>query len=168
MSPEGRHAVDRVSAGSVAAFKRGDPEPDDELRQRAALFDRGDAEALGTWLLRAWIEHDTESPELSEERKAELRAIAERAAEMAKRFGRGGTDPEERYRQLLAQEDSRPAPSALAHLGLLAVVAACAGDEAVAEVERYLTAWHEERPEQCRALLRMRSGIEARTGRVTD
>ncbi len=143
----------------AAALER--PEADADLRARAAMFDRDDAAALGAWLLRAWIEHDTAAPELSEARKAELRAIAERAAEMAKRFGRGGTDPEERYRQLLAQEDARPAPSALPHQGLLAIVAACAGGSIATDVERYLTTWQGERPAQCRALLRMLSEVDA-------
>ncbi len=159
-------AVDeRVPRGwLVAAAKRGEPEPDAGTRQRAALFDRGDAATLGAWLLRVWIEHDTAEPELTEARKAELRGIAERAAELAKRFGRGGSDPEERYRQLLEQEDNRPAPSALPDQGLLAVVAACVDDSVVAavatDVERYFGAWHEKRPDQCRALLRILSGID--------
>ncbi len=145
----------------VAAARRGDPEPDVELRRCAALFVRGDAARLGAWLLHRWIEHDTAAPQLTAARKAELRAIAERAARLAQRLGRGAADPEERYRQLLAQEDNRPAPSALPHQGLLAVVAACADGAAVAAVERYLETWHGERPAQCRALLRMLSWIEA-------
>ena len=145
----------------VAAALRGDPEPDADLKRRAALFDRGDAAVLGAWLLRAWIEHDTAVPKLTDARKIELRAIAERAAELARRFGRGGSDPEERYRQLLAQEENRPDPSALPHQGLLAVVADCGDDSVIGDVERYLSAWHRERPPQCRALLRMLSWIEA-------
>lgn len=152
----------------VAAAQRGEPEPDDGLVRRAALFDRGDAANLAVWLLRAWIEHDTTVPELTPERKAELRAIAERAAEMARRFGRGGTDPEERYRQLLAQEDNRPAPTALPHQGLLAVVAACGDGSVAADIEGYVSAWRTERPEQCRALERMLSWIEARAAGATD
>ncbi len=166
--PKVRWAGDRATVDEriprgwlAAAAKRGEPVPDADLEGRAALFDRGDASALGAWLLRAWIEHDTAVPELSEARKKELRGIAERAAEMARRFGRGGTDPEERYRQLLAVEDSAPAPSALPHQGLLAVVAACAGGSVVGDVERYLSAWRAERPGQCRALQQMLQSIES-------
>ncbi len=159
---DGAPVDERIPRGwLVAAAGREDPEPDTDLRARAAMFDRTDAAALGAWLLRAWIEHDTATQELSEVRKTELRAIAERAAEMARRFGRGGTDPEERYRQLLAQEDDRPAPSALPHQGLLAVVAACGAGSVAGDVERYLEAWQVERPAQCRALLRMLSQIDA-------
>ncbi len=145
----------------VAAALRGAPDPDADLRDRAAMFDRGDAEALGAWLLRAWIAHDTATSELTEARKSELRGIAERAAEMARRFGRGGTDAEERYRQLLAQESGKAAPTALPHQGLLAIVGTCAGGDVTGDVERYLSAWHGERPTRCRALLQMLSWIEA-------
>ena len=101
----------------VAAALRGDPEPDAEMRERSALFERGTVAAFGAWLLGAWIERDTAVGELTDERRAELRGIAERAAELALRFGRGGTDPEERFRQLVAQEEDRPAPSALGSPG---------------------------------------------------
>ncbi len=144
----------------VAAALRADPEPDGAMRRRAALFERDTAAAFGAWLLGAWIERDTAVPELTAAREAELRAIAERAAGLAQRLGRGGTDPEERFRQLLAQEDARPAPSALKHRGLLAVVAASAGAEVVPDVERYLAAHHQERPAQCRALRRMVASID--------
>lgn len=143
----------------VATALRRDPEPDGSLERQAVLFDRSDAAALASWLLRHWIEHDTAMPELTDARRAELRAIAERAAELARRFGRGGTDPEERYRDLVRQEEDRPAPSAWPHKGLLAVVAACADGTAVADIESYLATWKEERPEQCRALRQVRSRI---------
>ncbi len=164
-----RAAVDeRLPRGwLVMAALRGQPEPDSDLRERAAMFDRGDAETLGAWLVREWIRHDTARPELTEARRQELRTIAERAAKMAERFGRGGTDPEERYRQLLAQEGARAAPSALPHQGLLAVAAACAGGDVAGDVESYLSQWHEERPAQCRALLRMLSWIDAPTAEKT-
>ncbi len=159
---DGMPVDERIPRGwLVAAAGLGCPEPDASLRERSEMFDSRDAATLGAWLLRAWIKHDTAVPELTVARKAELRAIAERAAELAKRFGRGGTDAGERYRQLLAQEDDRPAPSAMAHQGLLAVVAACADESVTGDVERYLSAWRAERPEQCEALLRMLSWIDA-------
>ncbi len=55
----------------------------------------------------------------------------------------------------------RPAPSAMAHQGLLAVVAACADAPVAGDVERYLSVWRAKRPEQCEALLRMLSWIDA-------
>ena len=157
-------AVDeRIPKGwLVLAARRGEPEPDEQVSRDAALFAGASAEALGAWLLRTWIEHDTTENELTEERKSELRAMAERAASLAQRLGRGGTDPEERYRQMLAQETNRPAPSSLPHKGLLAIAAACAGGEVARDVESYLAARHRERPEQCRALLEMLSWIDGK------
>ncbi len=144
----------------VAAALRGVPEPDAEMRRRAALFEGAGAAAFGAWLLGAWIERDTAVPGLTDARRDELRAIAERAAGLARRLGRGGTEPEERFRQLVAQEGNRTAPSALEHRGLLAVVAVCAGAEVVPEVESYLAAQHRQRPAQCRALRRMVASID--------
>ena len=146
----------------VEAAQRTEPVPDDTMTKRAALFDRTDAAAFGAWLLRLWIAHDTSLPELTPERRVELRGMAARAAELARRMGRGGTDPEERYRQLLAQEDHRPAPTSLPYRGLLAVVAACADPRVAADVEHYISAWQGERPARCRALQRMLSWIAAR------
>lgn len=154
-SGDGAPVDGRIPRGwLVMAARRGDPHPDAEMRLQAALFDRRDAAVLGRWLLQAWIGHDTAETELTPARIAELREIAGRAAEMAQRFGRGGSDPEERFQQLLRQEENRPSPSALPHLGLLAVVAACADDTAAADVERYVERWQDERPEQCQALRR--------------
>ncbi len=153
---DGESVDDVVPRGwLVMAAERGAPEPDDEMRRWAALFDPGDAAALGRWLLESWIEHDTATTDLTPAREAELRGLAERAAEMARRFGRGGTDPEERFQQLLRQEGNRAAPSALPHKGLLAIVAACGTSTAAATVDGYLERWERERPEQSRELRKM-------------
>lgn len=145
----------------VAAALREEPEPNADMLERASMFNDRDAAALGSRLLQAWIAYDTKTTELTESRKQELRTIAERAAKMAERFGRGGTDPEERYRQLLAQEGSRPASTALPHQGLLAIVATCADGSVASHAQDYLSTWHDERPARCRALLRMLSWIDA-------
>ncbi len=149
----------------VLAAQRSNPEPDAVLQQAAELFEPAGAVFLGAWMLRAWIEHDTYRDELTEERRRELRAIAEKAAVLAERFGRGGTDPEERYQQMLATEENRPEPSALPHQGLLASVAVCADGTVAPLIETYLSTWHRERPEQCRALLRMLSWIKGSEAR---
>ena len=156
---------ERVPRGwLVMAAEHADPRPNVRIRQQAALFTPETGAALATWLLRAWIEYDTTVTGLSEARKVELRGMAEKAAQLAQRLGRGGTDPDERYQQLLTQEGNAPAPTALPHRGLLAVVAACgapvAGD-LTADVDRYTAAWEDGRPARCRALREMLSCIEA-------
>ena len=147
----------------LMASARGNPEPDDEQRAQAALLGRGDAEIFGRWLLGRWIEYDVRAPELSPAREASLRALAEHAAALATRFGRPGTDPDQRFHQLLAQEENRPPPSALPYQGLLAIVAVCGGDEVVRDVDRFLARWHATRVASCGALLRMLSWVRSST-----
>ncbi len=137
----------------AAAFLRGAPQASPELRQQARLFEPTDVAAFGQWLLKAWMAHDTHSPELTDTRRDELRIIAEQAAQLAERLGRGGADAKERFEQLLQQESNRAAPSALPARGLLAIVEACANERIVREVETYLRNWRLERPEQSRLLL---------------
>ena len=133
--------------------------PDGMMVGRARLFDEGNAADLALWLLEAWVQHDTVTPELVEERKEELRGMAEKAASLARRFGRPGGDPEERYRQLLRQEQNRAVPSALPHRGLLSVVAACGTDSILPILEGYLQRWQEDRPEQCELLREVRDRV---------
>ena len=161
---DGDAVAPEVSKGwLVAAAQRVDPEPDDGLRQSAALFDPHDAATLGYWVLHRWIEHDTRFPELTEARRSELREIAERAAELARRLGRQGTVVDDRFRQLMRQEQNRAAPSALPHQGLLAIVGVCADSAVGPDVEQYLETWRQERPDQCRALRKMLAAIDAAT-----
>ena len=145
----------------VLAFERQDPVPTDELWQQAKLFRADDAADLALWLLERWLAHDTTTPELTAERRVELRGIAEKAARVAKRFGRGGSDPEERFRELLALEENRPAPSALPYRGLLAVVGACGDHRSVTAVRTFLTSRNRDRAETCRVLLQMLAGMKA-------
>ncbi len=146
----------------VTAALCGDAEPDASLRRRATLFHPGDAAALGRWLLGRWIAHDTQAPELTAARRDELREIAERAADMARRFGRGGTDADERFRQLLEQEQNRAEPTAMPHQGLLAIVAVCADATAAPDIESYLATWSGKRSDQCRALRQVLTDLTGR------
>ncbi len=148
----------------VKAALRDDPTPDDEMRRSSALLDDEDTMTLASWLLDQWIAHDTDVPvPITHRRKDDLRAIATKAAELATRLGRGGTDPEERYDGLLVQEANRAAPSALPYQGMLALVAAYADRGPESDVARqvhcYLNTHREARPAQCRALERMMAWV---------
>ncbi len=145
----------------VLAFERRNPLPDGDLLQQTALFRADDAADLANWLLEGWLALEAAVPEPTAERRAELRGIAEKAARVAKRFGRGGSAPDERFRQLLAQEENRPPSSALPYRGLLAVVGACGDHRAIASAHAFLTTRHPERPDACRVLLRMLAGMKA-------
>ena len=140
----------------TAADGRGSVEPSAEQKERAGLLSAQSRGEVALWLLRVWMANDTqETSEPSEARKAELREMAEKAAEMSRRFGRGGTDPEERYRQMLAQEGNAAPSSSLPHKGLLSLVAVCGAevsDTLGKDIENYVGSWQGQRDEQCQAL----------------
>ena len=141
----------------VLADQRQDPDPSDEQVRQASLLDAESRASLAIWLLRTWITFDTTlAPALTDARRQELRAMAEKAAAIAKRFGRGGTDPGERYQQLIAQESSHEPATAWPHRGLLALVAACSDPDTLDTlrpiVAQYQDAWGAERPRRSRLL----------------
>lgn len=153
-----------IKAWLVTAIERNDPQANAEQRRRALRVDPSDRQALAKWLLSTWMRHDTERSEITEARRVELHQMAEKAAELARRFGRDGQDAAERYRQLVEQESAQQAPSALPYRGVLAWVAACAAestfeDEIASSVERYVATWQDRRPDQCQALLSMLASL---------
>lgn len=89
--------------------------------------------------------------------------MAERAAEVSRKFGRGGTDPDERFQQLLAQEGNTAPASALPFRGLLSLVAACGSsvaNELRSDIESYLKA-HPDRHEQGELLKELQARLGA-------
>lgn len=145
----------------VTAFTCDKPRATTVLHHQTHLFERESTAAFGRWLLQAWIAHDTETPTISDARRIELRATAEQAAQLASRFGRDGTDPEERFGQLLQQEENRAAPSALPYRGLLSVVEACADDTITEVITSYLAQHSRERPDQSRLLVETLRAVDA-------
>ena len=91
-----------------AAVIRDDPEPSAEQAAQAQLFDEASRKALSAWIDEVLASLDRPPSELSEERLAQLREQAESAAALARKFGRGGTDPEERFRQLVELHGGGP------------------------------------------------------------
>ena len=91
---DGDSADRRVAKGwMVLADRRQDAAPSAEQRGQAELLDAGDLADLALWILDAWIDHEAEPPPISEARHQELKEMANRAAQLAQRMGRGGTDP---------------------------------------------------------------------------
>ncbi len=148
---DGAVADRRLARGwLVLADRRDDWRPTRQQRDQASLIHPEDGVALALWLLETWIGFDGSGPaKLTEERSRELREMAERAAEVARRFNRGGTDPEERYRQLVTQESRNEPGSALNHPGLPALIVACASSGDVRIRSRIETILNDgqERPE---------------------
>jgi hypothetical protein len=101
--------------------QRHSPEPGPLLRQYAANLQREEREALGQFVLEAWINQDIEP---------------------------------------IAPLAPRPAGSALAGKGVLALAGAYAGAGAAPLVRRYLEEWYGRRATQCRALLQMLAWVE--------
>lgn len=141
-----------VKGWLVLADRRRDAAPSDEQRRQAELLHPGDLADLALWLLEAWIDHEAEPPPISATRRLQLEDMARKAAELAKRLGRDGTDPEERLAQLMAQETSPTLVTSWPHRGLLALVQLGADDRIEIHVETYLERWQGERPRRCEIL----------------
>ena len=135
--------------------RRKSPEPGPLLRQYAACLKTPGREALGRFVLEAWIGQDT---------KPGARAEAESLADRPNRHrelrmpapSRPVATMDAKVRKVLR----RPKGSAIASKGVLALAGACAAAEAAALVHRYLEEWYGRRAAQCRALLQMLAWVE--------
>jgi len=131
--------------------RRKSPEPGPLLRRHAACWKAAGREALGQFVLEAWIRQDTQpgasagagpaggQPAPRNAKSALPRPVATRDA-----------------RRLLP----RPKGSAIASKGVLALAGACAAAGAAALARQYLEAWYGRRAAQCRALLQMLAWVE--------
>jgi hypothetical protein len=119
--------------------RRRSPEPGPLLRQYAALLEIAGREALGQFVLEAWIGQETEKMEKGESCRKHAHLVD----------GAAGVG-------LLR----RPKGSAIASKGVLALAGVCAGAEAAALARDYLETWYGRRTAQCRALLQMLAWVE--------
>ncbi|MFI5706883.1 DUF4132 domain-containing protein [Kribbella sp. NPDC051620] len=130
------------------------PEPNVMLRKYCALFDLRDREALGLHLFEAWIAEDL-TPN-TPERALEL---AEEAARYAVSY-LGGTSVPELTAKYLPHYQRQPGGSAIGAKGLLAVVAACGGEQLASLAGAYLKEWYGQRAAQGKALIAMLGWID--------
>ncbi|GAA3581324.1 DUF4132 domain-containing protein [Kribbella ginsengisoli] len=130
------------------------PEPNVMLRKYCALFGVTDREALGLRLFEAWIAEDL-APN-SPERALEL---AEEAARYAMSY-QGGTSLPELTAEYLPHYQRQPGGSAVGTKGLLAVVAACGGEQLAGLAGAYLKQWYGQRAAQGKALIAMLGWID--------
>jgi hypothetical protein len=112
--------------------RREDPEPGPLLRHYAAHLEPGGREALGRFVLEAWISED-----------------ARTGGQTAN--ARGGIP------QKLSRHRTRPV---IAGKGILALAGACAAEGAAPLVRGYLGQWHGRRNAQCCLLLQMLAWVE--------
>jgi hypothetical protein len=131
--------------------RRESPEPGPLLRQYAACLESSGREALGQFVLEAWIRQDTQPG---------ARAGAEPLGGQPSPRNAIPAPP-----RAVATGDAhrllqRPPGSAIASKGILAVAGACAPAGAAALVRHYLETWYGRRAAQGRALLQMLAWVE--------
>lgn len=150
----------------VQACKQKSPEPNAVLRKLCGLMEPRDREALGQFVLDAWMSEDVR-PATHEEamvRAREMARMHQQAMQAYPQFYQN--DPlfnrslDEIAATLVANLQRQPLASAIASKGLLAVAAACCAERAAPPVQRYLKAWYGTRAAQGKALIAMLAWIE--------
>ncbi|GAA4286348.1 DUF4132 domain-containing protein [Georgenia daeguensis] len=161
--PVGTETLQWLLAQAVRAKS---PEPGAMLRKYCAMIAPEDRERLGQFVLETWLAEDTRPIDADE---AQRRAAQEAGwtHQSMTRYPQGyqnnpllGSSVEEITAAYLPRFLREPVGSAAASKGLLAVVAACAGERAAAPVARYLKDWYGKRASQSKALVAMLGWIE--------
>jgi len=128
------------------------------LRRQIALTEG--AAAFGTAVLKAWIDFDLMPGSIEQARekaRAKLDEL-ERWSRITPEFDPG---VELDFDAMVESFLKQPVGSAIASKGVLAVPAACAGEEAVDLAVKYIRAWYGWRLAQCKALVRMLGWIDS-------
>lgn len=159
----------------VQGFKLKSPEPGALLRRYCASLKPAEREALGQFILQAWIAEDTAPiPRAEAEKKAQDHAksmvhYAQYFYQQAQKNPQGVStaapplSEDQYYAQALPNFLKQPKGSAVSSKGVLAVAGACVASGAAPVVNRYLKEWYGQRAAQCRAMLQMLSWVEHRT-----
>jgi hypothetical protein len=163
----------------IQGFKLKNPEPGPLLRKYCASLKQSEREALGQFVLDAWIARDT-SPRRGAEAEKEAMKRAQAALLGAQQWAQwAAQNPqmsqqmsaympknktlEEHYAEMLPIVLREPTGSAVSSKGVLALAGACAGSGAAPVVRTYLKDWYGMRAAQCRALLQMLVWVEHKT-----
>lgn len=142
----------------VRTFKLATPTPGPLVRLYCSLFRRPEREALGQFVLNAWIARDLDEPTP----KAAAPVIPMPAPSHAHAPPPAAPNMPGVLMQFVAAALAGmqtagtvqpPGSSAIKQKGILAIAAACCGGAAVAVVEGYLKKWYGYRAAQCRALV---------------
>ncbi len=131
----------------ATAHKLKSAEPSPLLRLYGQHWDG--AEALGDYVLDAWLAEDTRVPTRAE--------LEPKARQQAKQWARWNTDQseDELFEVALQGLLAQPSGSAQAHRGILAFAAAFGGASVAPKIERYLKDWYGMRAAQCKTLLQV-------------
>jgi hypothetical protein len=163
----------------IQGFKLKNPEPGPLLRKYCGSLKTPEREALGQFVLEAWLAKDT-SPRVGveAEKEAMRRAHAAVAAaqqwaqwvqqnpQMAQQMAAYAPNQktlQEHYEDILPIVQREPTGTAISSKGILSLAGACVGSNAAPMVGRYLKDWYGMRAAQCRALLQMVAWVEHKT-----
>lgn len=148
------------------AVKAKSPEPNALLRKYCGMFDPAEREDFGQHLLEAWLAQDV-LPITPEDAHKQALSAAKVQQSYLLRYPQWNTSSPLAGMNLaqitayyLPNYSNRPAGSASAAKGMLAVAAACAGERAAAPVGRYLKEWYGTRAAQGKALIAMLAWID--------
>ncbi len=150
----------------IQGFKLKNPEPGPLLRKYCSSLKNSEREALGQFVLEAWLGEDTTPISRAE---AEKRAMqqAQQYVQWSQSTYWPQNSPkktlEEFYADFLPGLLQQPKGSAASSKGILSLAGACAGAGAAPVVGRYLKLWYGMRAAQCRALLQMLVWVEHKT-----
>jgi hypothetical protein len=163
----------------VQGFKLKNPEPGALLRKYCASLKPLERQALGQFVLEAWVAKDT-SPRVGVEAEKEAMRRAQAAVLASQQWAQWAQQNpqiaqqmaayapkqkslQEYYEELLLVVQREPTGTAIASKGILSLAGACAGAGAAPVVRQYLKDWYGMRVAQCRALLQMLVWVEHKT-----
>ena len=150
----------------VQAVKQKSAEPNAVLRKYCTMFSPREREALGQFILEAWLAEDVrpippdEAVQRAKSQAASIHGYMTSHPQYYKDDPHFGKSVEELTATFLPGFLRQPAGSAIGSKGLLAVAAACAGERAAAPVARFLKEYYGTRAAQGKALIAMLAWIE--------
>jgi hypothetical protein len=148
------------------ACRANSPEPNAVLRKYCAMFERRSREHFGQWVLEQWIAADIMPIAADDAHKGALAQAQSIHSTMKshphyfKDNPHFGKTVEELTAVYLPGFLRQPKGSAVGSKGILAVAAACAGEQAAAPTARYIKEWYGTRVSQSKALVAMLAWID--------
>ena len=141
--------------------KLSNPEPGPRLRQYTRRFVTADAEALGQFVLEAWLAQDTIPPTHAQADAYAQKQVAQltQLTQTYPQYAPPG-NANSWYQSAYATAMGTPISSAIGQKGILAIAGACCGCAAAGPVEKFVKTYYGNRVHQCRALISMLSWIE--------
>jgi Domain of unknown function (DUF4132) len=158
--------VDVVKLLLVQAVKQKSPEPNAVLRKYCAMLAPRDREALGQFVLDAWLQEDVKpiSPDAAmSQARGQAAALHQSMTKYPQHWANNpllGKSVDEITALQYPRFARQPAGSAVGSKGLLAIAAACAAERAAPPVQRYLKEWYGTRAAQGKSLIAMLAWIE--------